>query len=287
MNNTNLYTSEIKNSLWILPGSVMIAAGVAFFLLPAAIATGGTPGLGMLIHFLSGISTGTAMLLVNIPLLLSGIRMISARFALRTIASMLITAISVDLMTEYCQFPPIQSMLLSTLYGGIVVGAGVGMVLRGNASAGGTTIIAKIISSYFNISAAQVILIVDLMIIVAIGFIFADMERVLWSMLSIYATTKVIDNILTGGPSEKIVHIVSQKADEIGNAIESELGRDGSILSGKNLTRQKEKTLLFVVINGRTIPQLKSLILGIDPEALMIVMQANEILGTSRQLQTS
>ena len=274
---------ELKNIILITLGSVLVAAGVAFFLLPAAIATGGTPGMGMLVHFLTGISTGIAMLLINIPLLAAGIKFVDFRFAIRSVYSMIITAIMVDILSSQVVFPEIQSLLLSTLYGGTAVGAGVGLVLKGNASAGGTTIIARIVANYSHIKPAQVVLLVDLMIIIAIGFIFADMERVLWSMLSIYATTRVIDKILTGAAPEKIVHIVSDKTRKLGSEIAHQFGRDGTILNGQNLTHEQDKTILFVVVGARRIPQLRNLVLSIDPKALMIVMEASEMMGSSRR----
>ncbi len=276
---------ELINLLQILSGSILLGCGVAFFLLPGEIATGGTPGMGMLIHFLTGLSTGKAMLILNIPLLLAGIKFIDTGFAIRTVLTMLSISLTVDLLTNYVSFPQIHSDLLSTLYGGTCVGAGIGLVLKGNASAGGTTIIAKIISTYFDIKPAQVVMILDALIVIAAGFILQDMEKVLWAMLSIYVTTQVIDKVLTLAVPEKIVHIVSDQAEEIGEAIYSRLERDGSILSGENLGHSKHKKLLFVVVGARRIPQLREIVLAIDPKALMIVMEAQEMMGSSKRVR--
>lgn len=273
---------EIKNILFIFFGSSLVAAGVAFFLLPAKIATGGTPGMAMLIYFMSGLSTGKAMLLINVPLLLIGMRFIDFHFALRSIFSIIVTAILVDVLKSQIDFPLINSMLLSTLYGGTVVGAGVGLILKGNASAGGTTIIARIVSNYYQVKPAKMILVIDIFIILTVGFIFVDIERSLWSMLSLYVTTQVIDKILTGAVTEKIVHIVSKQSHEIGNSIHQQLKRGGTILSGVNITANEDKTILFVVVGARNIPLLRRLVLDIDPDAIMIVMEASEMLGTDR-----
>ncbi len=278
---TNLIT-ELKNLLMITLGSSLLASGVTFFLLPAKIATGGTPGMAMLVYFVTNITTGKAMLLINIPLLIAGSKLFGWHFTLRTVYSILMTAILVDTLPEIIDFPVIQSMLLSTLYGGTIIGAGVGLVLKGGASAGGSTIIARIVSHYFHIKPAQIILAIDSIILVSIGFIFSDIERVLWSMLSLYVTTQVIDKVLTGVASEKIVHIVSQKSHDIGLAIHQQLERGGTVLSGQNITANEDKTILFVVVGARRIPQLKSLVLDIDPDAIMIVMEASEMVGTSR-----
>ncbi len=238
--------------------------------------------MAMLVFFTTGITTGKAMLIINIPLLIAGSKLFGWNFTLRTVYSILLTAILVDALPGYINFPIIQSLLLSTIYGGTIIGAGVGFVLKGNASAGGSTILARIISHYFHIKPTQIILVFDSIILISIGFIFADIERVLWSMLSLYVTTQVIDKMLTGVMPEKIIHIVSPKSHEIGIAIHHQLERGGTILNGQNITANEDKSILFVVVGARRIPQLKALVLDIDPDAIMIVMEASEMVGTSR-----
>lgn len=266
----------------ITVGSILLAVAIAFFLLPATIVTGGTPGMGILLHLLFPVKVGIAMLLINIPLILVGIKFIDTHFALRSVYSMVLTAIAVDSINAYMVVPELKSMLLSTLYGGIFAGLGVGLVLKGNASAGGTTIVARIIANYTHLKPAQVLLIMDSMIIMTIGLIFKDMEKILWSMISIYVTAQVIDRILTGTVSEKTINIVSSKLDQIAHAISTQMNRDGTILTGKNLTGEHSKQILFVVINARQINQLKELVLNIDDNALMVTMEASEMVGDSR-----
>lgn len=277
----------MKKYLYITVGSLLLASAIAFFLLPAKIVTGGTPGMGILLHLMFPIPVGVAMLLINIPLIIIGLRFIDSGFALRSIYSMVLTAATVDLIKIYMDIPDIQSMLLSTLYGGIFAGLGVGLVLKGHASAGGTTIVAKIIANYTHLKAAQVLLIMDSCIILTIGLIFKDMEKILWSMISIYVTAQVIDRILTGTIREKTINIVSSKLDEIAQAISSQMHRDGTILTGQNLTGEHTKQILFVVIDTRRINQLKELVLAIDNKALMVTMQASEMMGDSRIARVS
>lgn len=274
--------NELKNSLLISFGSALLAGGIVFFLLPVNMVTGGTPGMAMIIHYLAGISTGKAMLVINLPLLLAGLKFIDIKFMLRTLYSIGLTSVLIDVFVANLSFPPINSLLLSSLYGGAFVGAGVGLVLKGNASAGGTTIIARIISNYTHFKPAQVILILDALIVIAIGFIFTDIEKALWSMLSIYVTFQLIDKVLTGVIPEKIVHITSEHHLQIAGEITQKLNTEGSILSGLNLTGEQDKHIIFVLIQARRIPQLKQLVLAIDPKALMIVMEASEITGTRR-----
>lgn len=274
--------TELKNSLIITFGSLLLACGVAFFLLPAQLATGGTPGMALIAHYLFGLTTGRLMILINLPLLLAGLTFIDIRFMLRTLYSICLTSVLIDVFSAQLQFPQISSLLLSSVYGGAFVGAGVGLVLKGNASAGGTTIIARIISSYTHYKPAQIILVLDVIIIVAVGFIFSNVEKALWSMLSIYITSQLIDKVLTGVIPEKIVHITSDNHQTISMEINQKLGIEGSILSGSNLTGKLDKHIIFVLIQARRIPQLKQLVLDIDPQALMIVMEASEITGSRR-----
>ncbi len=274
---------ELKNIALIVIGSTLLASGVAFFLLPANIATGGTPGMAMITHYITSISTGKLMIIINIPLLIAGIKFIDVRFALRTVFCIILSSVLIDFFVSSIQFQGVSSMLLAALYGGISVGAGVGLVLKGNASAGGTTIIARLISNHTHFKPAQAILILDTLIILAIGFIFSDLEKSLWSLISIYLTSHIIDRVLTGAIPEKIVHITSSHTEEIGQAIKQTLRIDGSVLSGHNLSGDINKSIMFVLIEARRISQLKQLVLNMDPDALMIVMEASDITGFGRR----
>lgn len=278
-------TTEIKNIVLITIGSLFLAGGVVFFLYPAKIITGGTPGLGLLIHYLTQISIGKAMLAINLPLLLIGKKYLRTGFAIRTIFAMLMTSFFVDFLVYAADFPKVSSLLLSTLYGGVCVGIGIGLVLKADASAGGTTIIARIIASKTQMKPGSVIMMLDAIIIISVGIIFKNFEGVLWSIISIYVSAIVIDKIVTGVISEKLVNIVSKDTDKISSAIINELGRDGTIVSGQNLSREHDKSIIFVVINVKQIIQLRQLVLGIDAEALMIIMEASEMTGSSRRYQ--
>ncbi len=196
---------------------------------------------------------------------------------------MVVSSIMIDILVYYVDFPRINSLLLSTLYGGVTVGIGIGLILKSNASAGGTTIIARIIASKTHFKPASVIMILDAIIVISVGVIFKNLEAVLWSIISIYSASIVINKIVTGGVSDKLVNIVSEKTDEICAAIMTELDRDGSILEGQNLAKNHKKSIIFVVVDIKRIIQLRQLVLDIDKEALMIVMEASEMTGTSRR----
>ena len=278
--------TELKNIILIALGSYLLAFGVTFFLIPMNIATGGTPGMSIILHYLTDIPTALAMVLINIPLVIAGLKFIDFRFAVRTVIAIILTASMVEILPRVISFPPIESILLSTIYGGLCIGAGIAIVMKGEASAGGTTIVAQIVARYSSFRSAQVIMLFDMMIIIGVAIVFKDMELALWSLIGIYVTTKVIDKILTGAVAEKVVHVVSNKINSIGLAISDELGRDGTILTGENLIQRNQKKILLVVVGARQIPKLKTIVLSHDEEAVVLVMDASEMIGSTAHTTT-
>ncbi len=278
--------TELKNITLIALGSYLLAFGVTFFLIPVNIATGGTPGMSIILHYLTDIPTALAMVLINIPLVLAGLKFIDFQFAIRTVLAIIFTASLVEVLPRVITFPPIESILLSTIYGGLCIGAGIAIVMKGEASAGGTTIVAQIVARYSSFRSAQVIMFFDMIIIIAVAIIFKDMELALWSLIGIYVTSKVIDKILTGAVTEKVVHVVSNSTDSIGQAISQELGRDGTILTGKNLMKQNERKILLVVVGARQIPKLQTIVLSRDEDAIVLVMDASEMIGSTAHTTT-
>lgn len=236
--------------------------------------------MAILLNYLIDLPIGSLMLLINLPLLLTSGKMLGKAFAIRSIVAILLTSLFIDFFGEFLHLQALShETLLATLYGGIGVGIGVGLILRGNASAGGTTIIARLIAARSHYKPGQIILAFDVFIIVASGFVFKDVEHALWSMISIYVTAKCIDMILTGTLSEKIVHIVTNQVELLGQKIVQHLGRQGTVLSGTGLSEGEKKTLIFVTVEARQIGLLRDIVRDNDPDAFMIVMDAAEMLG--------
>jgi len=175
--------------------------------------------------------------------------------------------------------PVSHDLLLVTLFGGVIIGIGVGFILRGNSSAGGSTIIARILAGRFGVKPGHTILAIDAFIIIASAFVFNGIEPSLWSLISIYVTSRCINIILTGGLSEKVVHIVTDKEQLLSERIIEQLGPNGTILSGRGLQATEEKTMIFVVVDGSRITVLRDLVRHNDPDAFMIVLEASEMLG--------
>jgi uncharacterized membrane-anchored protein YitT (DUF2179 family) len=278
---TKLFTSsELKNIFLIVLGSAFISLAVVLFFIPNNFTTGGTPGMAILLHHLSGFSIGTMIIVINIPLLILGIKYLGKLFAVRTIIAIALISFLIDFFTATLNIPNlVNNILLASIFGGLIIGLGVGLIIKGNSSAGGSTIIARIVSSNSHIKPAQVILFIDVIIVACSIYVFKDFEKALWSIMSIYATSKAIDIVLTGTISTKVIHIATNNAQELSAKISQVLKIEGTIIKGSSLNHAQDKTIIFLVLDVKELGQLKELINENDPEAFMIVMEASDMLG--------
>lgn len=273
---------EFFNYTFIIIGCASMAFGVVGFLSPNSIAMGGTGGLAIIFNSFFKLSIGILFALINIPLLLVSIKYLGKYFAIKSTFAILLTSLFIDVLSEIIGLAPMsKEPLLATLYGGIAVGTGIGFIFKGGGSAGGGTIIARIVTSKTSLKTGTVILILDTIVVIATGIVFNSVELALWSMISIFTTTKMIDMILTGRPNERIVHISScNSLDTIGLLINEKIGVNGTLVKGNNLSLSEKKDMIFVTVPVNRLNALKQLIYAEDATAKMIVMEASALLGT-------
>lgn len=279
------YKTEAVNYFYIVLGSMAMACGIVGFLSPNKIATGGTAGLSIVCHHLFGLSLGVLMVVINLPLLFLSVKYLGKQFALRTIITIILIAILVDFFALVVHLPVFsKDLLLATLYGGLAIGTGLGLIFKGDSSAGGASIVAKIIALKTSFKAGYVILVLDAIIVITAGIVFRDVTLALWSLIGIYVSSKLIDLILTGKQYEKIVHITSENLSLLSAKIVSELGLTGTIIKGNDINLNHQKEVLLIVIETNRIHILKRLVEEVDPNAYMVIMEASELLGPSRKM---
>ncbi len=272
--------NELKNIFYILLGTICISISVVLFFIPHNFTTGGTPGAAILLHKLSDFSVGTMVIAINLPLLIWGMKYFGKLFALKTVITVALISIFIDFFSYTLNFDLlISNILVAAIFGGVIIGFGVGFIIKGNSSAGGSTIIAKIIASNSHIKPAQVILISDIIIVVSSIYVFKDFEKAVLSIMSIYVTAKAIDIVLTGTLTTKVIHITTSKPQELGEQITKRLGHEGTLIQGDALNKQDDKTLIFMVIDVKKLGELREIIEQTDKDAFMIVMEASEMLG--------
>ena len=274
----------------IVVGSFILAAGYVFFISPNLIVPGGVFGISIVIHHVTrslfdfapeGIPIGLMGLILNIPLTLIGIKVLGPKFGIKTVIGFVLSSLFIDLLTWLWGEEPLveHDVLLSSLFGGVLVGFGLGLIFRSKATSGGSDIIALILAKYTRMPVGQLLIIVD-SIIVLIGLaVFQDWRIPLYSWIVIFITGRVIDIVLQGMSYDKTLFIISDKADDIREVVLTELGRGGTFFQGSGMYHGDPKSIIFTVVSRKELGMLLDYIRDIDPDAFVTVLDANEILG--------
>jgi uncharacterized membrane-anchored protein YitT (DUF2179 family) len=220
-------------------------------------------------------------LVLNIPLTIAGIKVLGPRFGVKTIVGFVLSSVFVDLLTYFWGEQPLVAgdVLLSSVFGGVLVGFGLGLIFRSKATSGGSDIIALMLAKYTRMPVGQLLIIVD-SIIVLIGLaVFRDWRIPLYSWIVIFITGRVIDVVLQGMSYDKTLFIISDKSDEIKDAILVDLKRGGTFFQGTGMYNGDQKSIIFTVVSRKELGMLLDYIRDIDPHAFVTVLDANEILG--------
>lgn len=274
----------------IVIGSIILAAGFVFFISPYKIVPGGVYGIAIVIHYMtqglftwapSGLPIGLMGLIMNIPLTIVGIKILGPRFGVKTIVGFVLTSVFMDLITYFFGEAPLVAgdALLSSIFGGVLVGLGLGLIFKSKATSGGSDIIAMIFAKYTKLPLGQLMIYVDSAIVLIGLVVFEDWKIPLYSWIVIYVTGKTIDIVLQGMSVDKTLFIVSDKFVEIRDRIINDLHRGGTYIPGKGMYNGSDKTIIFTVVNRREMALLQEYIHEIDPRAFLTVLEANEILG--------
>ncbi|MBU2652108.1 MAG: YitT family protein [Bacteroidetes bacterium] len=266
---------------FIILGAFIMAAGFVLFITPHKIVPGGVYGIAIVLHHLFGFPVGLTALCFDIPLTIIGVKVLGPRFGIKTVLGFVFTAFWVDFLTYlYGEQPLIpDDVLLSSLFGGVMIGAGLGLIFKSKATSGGSDIVAMIISKYTGWPMGQLMIAVD-SAIVLVGFIgFQDWKVPLYSLITIYVTGRVIDLILQGVSYDKSIFIVSKKPEMIREKIINDLNRGGTIFKAQGMYSKDDKEVIYTVLNRREVEIIQDYIHQVDPKAFLVVSNANEILG--------
>jgi uncharacterized membrane-anchored protein YitT (DUF2179 family) len=266
---------------FIILGSFILATGFVMFITPYKIIPGGVYGISIVIHYLFGTPVGAMALAFDIPLTLIGIKVLGPRFGFKTVVGFSLTAVFTDTLTIFWGSEPLVKgdALLSSIFGGVLLGLGIGLIFKSKATSGGTDIVAMILNKYTKISLGLLMIYVDSCIVLIGLIVFRDWKIPLYSWIVIFITGKVIDIVLEGISYEKSLFIISEKHEEIRDKIINNLNRGGTYIEGKGMFNNADRKVIFTVISRRELAMLEEYILKIDPKAFLTVLDAREILG--------
>ncbi|AHN23172.1 MULTISPECIES: YitT family protein [Lysinibacillus] len=276
MNQTQDVRASIVEYVYVIVGAAVVAIGFNVFLLPNQVASGGVSGISTILHGLFGWNPGLVQYAFNIPLFLAGVIILGKKFGVKSFIGT-ITLPLIVLLTNHWE-PWTDNPLLGALFGGIVVGLGIGLVFKGNASTGGTDLLAQIITKYTGLSLGTSVLLIDGIIAISAAIVF-DLEKGLYALIGLYVTTKTIDIIQLGFSQSKMVYIITLKQDEVRDAIYAEIDRGVTKLPAIGGYTGEARPVLMVVVYQTEFTKLKQLIKNVDPSAFVIVSDAYEVLG--------
>ncbi|GAA0770945.1 YitT family protein [Clostridium subterminale] len=269
--------SELKNYLIIMIGITILAIGINVYYSPQHLVTGGISGLAIILDYVFSIPLWLTNVIVNIPLFIVGIKIKGMDFAKKSIFG----AAYVSVALWYTSFiPPVQSdLLISSVFGGLFIGTGVGLVLRSSASTGGTDLLAIIIKHYLNkVPINQIMMCIDGMIILVGLFVFG-VEKAMYALISIFIVSKVVNTLVEGVNYSKEVHIISEKSNEIAQELMRHLNRGITSINGKGVYTGKSKDILYIVCSTEELIELQRIVKEVDKEAFIIINDVREVVG--------
>ena len=265
-----------KDYIVMTVGVAIAVCGLNLFLVPNKIAAGGISGIATILYHVFGFPLGISIAVLNIPLFIFGYKLVGKSFALRTAYSLILYSV----LAEIIPVPRSQDMFLGCVYGGVLVGAGIGLVVRSGGSTGGTDMAAKMLCARFkSFGMGTIVFGIDFIVIAAAGFIF-EPQAALYAIASLYVTSKLIDGLTEGLAIAKAFYIISDKNEEIAKVIIEKLNRGVTALEAKGVYSGREKEVLLCVLRWHTEgTKLKRIVKSIDEKAFVIVADVKEVMG--------
>lgn len=275
MKNQNKILINLISFMGITLGALLSAFSIQTFLSPNMILDGGIIGISMIVSKLTNISLSIFTILLNIPLLLIGYKNLGKKFLIKAIYAMLIFSCFLTIFSNVNELT--DDILLATIYGGIILGIGVGLVIRSGGCLDGTESVAIIINKKTSFSTGQIIMLFNIFIYLTAGFLFG-LDKALYSLLMYFITFKIIDLVSEGLEQAKAAMIITEQGAQIANEIYNKLGRTATIIEGNGLVSGK-KDILYCVLTRMEISQLRTIVNNKDETAFVTITEVSEIIG--------
>lgn len=275
-NNVKEFTKDIAG---IFIGSLIYAIAVDIFIQPNHIAPGGFIGIAIILnHYFKILPIGLAVIVMNIPLLVIGLKRIGIKFFFGTIVGTILSSILMDILAPY--LPQFQSEpMLAALYGGFLMGAGIGIVFRFYASTGGTDLLAQIVYDTTGLPFGQSLMLIDIVIIIASGIVFKDVNVPLYSIIAELISNYAIDLAQEGFTSYKVLFIITSNPEEIKDRIFEELGRGVTELEVKGGYTEESRKMLMIAVLHTEVMKVKRIAIETDPNSFTIIGDSSEVIG--------
>ena len=268
----------IKQNFISIIGTFFMALGTSIFLVPNQLSSGGFAGIATVLYYLFNINMGTTILILNIPLFILAYFKLGKSFLVKSGISTLSFSLLIDLFNNINFYT--EDKLLSSIYGGILIGIGSALILKAQSSTGGTDLIVQLVNEYKSyLKMGTVLVVVDIAIVFLNIVFLGDMEIGLYSFVSIYIVGKMIDLIFEGINFTKVIYIISDNANEISDLINNEFKKGTTGLYGKGMYTKKDKLIIMCVAKRNEIMKIKELAKKTDKKSFIIITDAREVYG--------
>lgn len=268
----------LKKLLIILIGNFLCSIAFNVFFIPNKLLSGGVGGIGIIIQYLTGVPAGISVFLLNIPIFITGARLVDREFAVFGFISMLAYSSLLTLTRNLGEYFLVDDMILVAVFGGVINGIGMGLMFRNRLNQGGFDILAAILKKKLNINIGSGLMMANTIIVSLSGLLFGY-KSAMYTLIAMYIGYTVLDKVQTGFNIKKNVIIVSEKPDEVANIILREIHRGVTFLHGTGGYTQEDKKVIYCIVTSRETAKLKEVVEEIDPNAFFIVNDVVEVRG--------
>jgi uncharacterized membrane-anchored protein YitT (DUF2179 family) len=265
-----------QRALLITLGAILMGVGLEIFLVPNKVIDGGITGISIMLSYITGWHLGIFIFLLNLPFFFLGYKQIGKTFAISTLYGIIVLSVTTTLLHPVPAFT--EDILLAAIFGGIILGVGIGIVIRYGGSLDGTEILAILANKRLPFSVGEIVMFINFFILGSSGFVFS-WDRAMYSILAYFAAYKTMDITIAGLDESKSVWIISDEYQNIGDAIMNRLGRGVTYLSGEGAFSGDDKKVIFCVINRLEESKLKDIVSENDPAAFLAVADIAEVRG--------
>ena len=272
--------NEIIRIAGITLGSFISAIAINELLVPHHLLSGGVGGVALIIQYLSNYPAGALILIMNIPIFLVGIKETDKDFIVHSLLGMVMLSIFLIVLKDVyiLRYIRVDDIMLSSVFGGVLSGLGGGIVFRNRGSLGGADIIAVVVKKKISANIGTVLLLINVIIIIIGSFLFG-IKLAMFTLISMYITSNILDRVQEGFDRKKAVFIISEKEDEVAQAILNNLNRGVTFLYGEGAYTKDNKRIIYCIVTTKQLAKLKHIVHTVDTNAFLTISEASEVLG--------
>ncbi len=267
---------RVQDTISLMVGAFLFALAINMFIIPNELGEGGVAGITIISHYLFQWSPWIVMLTLNSLLLIVGYRFLDKTTTIYTIITVIFN--SIFLRVTYGWSIASDDLIINAIFGGLIAGAGVGMVIRAGGTTAGSAVLAKIANKYLGWSISYALLLFDVIVVLASYFIIGA-EKVMYTIIMLYIATKIMEFIIEGLNPQKAITIISKNQDAIAEQVNHLMHRGVTVLSGHGYYTKEPKQILYIVINKQEIPSLKKIVKNSDKDAFLTIHDIRDVFG--------